>query len=166
MPLFYEWYLVKNYFLMDTATDNGESKYYLQYRSENWTWVSAWHKRAVTFQKLVNFYHQQKNFGATQYFYTCVSFCSQGGGICIQGGLHLECSASRGSASRGVRNKGVSASKTGESESKGGAGLHPRRWADPSQSDTAGYGQRTGGTHLTGMHSCLSLSFPRVLIFR
>ena len=39
-------------------------------------------------------------------------------------------------------------------------GLHPRGLhrgdrADPTQLDTTGYGQRAGGTHPTGMHSCL-----------
>ena len=33
-------------------------------------------------------------------------------------------------------------------------GLHRGGWADPPQSDTMGYGQRSGGTHPTGMHSC------------
>ena len=27
-------------------------------------------------------------------------------------------------------------------------------WTDPSQSDATGYGQRAGGMHPTGMHSC------------
>ena len=37
----------------------------------------------------------------------------------------------------------------GGSASKGGGQI-------PSPSDTTGYGQRTGGTHPTGMHSCSS----------
>ena len=58
-------------------------------------------------------------------------------GVCIQGGLHL-----RGG---GVCIQG---------------GLHPVgggcAWGlgRPPQSDTTGYGQRAGGTHPTGMHSC------------
>ena len=32
-------------------------------------------------------------------------------------------------------------------------GLHLRGWADPP-SDITGYGQRAGGTHHSGMHSC------------
>ena len=35
-----------------------------------------------------------------------------------------------------------------------------RGWADPppqDTSDTTGYSQQAGGTHPTGMHSCLSI---------
>ena len=53
-----------------------------------------------------------------------VFVCQQGRGLHL-GGLH----PGRGSASRGV-------------------------WADPPPSDTVEYGQRAGGTHPTGMHSC------------
>ena len=44
---------------------------------------------------------------------------------------------------------------------QGEGDLHPRGgvciqggWADPPPLDTTGYGQRAGGTHPTGMHSC------------
>ena len=71
-------------------------------------------------------------------FYTCVSFCSQSWGVCLQGG-----SASWGSASRGGLHPGGSAF---------GGGLHPKG-EDPTK-DTTGYGKQAGGTHPTGMHSC------------
>ena len=56
----------------------------------------------------------------------------------------------------GVPHPGESAS--GGSASMGEGGLHPAGeggWADIPPPDTTGYGQRAGGTHLTGMHSCL-----------
>ena len=64
-------------------------------------------------------------------FYTGLSV------ILLTGGLHPE-----GPASRGVCIQG---------------GLHRGgEWADtPATSDTMGYGQRAGGTHPSGMHSCL-----------
>ena len=36
-------------------------------------------------------------------------------------------------------------------------GVHPEGVDRPPQGDTTGYGQRAGGTHPTGMHSCFSL---------
>ena len=62
------------------------------------------------------------------------------------GGLHPGGSASGGSVS-------------GEGVCPRGACFHGG-WADPStQSDTMGYGQRAGGTHPNGMHSCYSIFY-------
>ena len=41
---------------------------------------------------------------------------------------------------------------------RGRGGLHPGGQT-PSPSDTTGYGQRAGGRHPTGMHSCFTYSF-------
>ena len=81
-----------------------------------------------------------------------------GRGVCIQRGLHAGrvCLGGRiciwGSPCRGVG----SASREGGSACRGVSmqgGLHPGGWTDSPS--TTGYGQQAGGTHFTGMHSCL-----------
>ena len=62
---------------------------------------------------------------------------SASGWACIGVGLHRGGSASRGAESRG--------------------GPHPGGLGRPPQLDTTRYGQRAGGTHPTGMHSCLNI---------
>ena len=54
---------------------------------------------------------------------------------------------------------------TGESASKGESAAM-MAWAVPP-SDTMGYGQQSGGTHSTGMHSCLVTEFSktRMMLF-
>ena len=39
--------------------------------------------------------------------------------------------------------------------SLGGGSASRGGWADPPPPDTTGYGLRAGGTHPTGMHSCV-----------
>ena len=57
--------------------------------------------------------------------------------------------ASKGSVSRRVASRG--------SASRKGSASGERAWADPPPpSDTMGYGQRAGGSHPNGMHSCLT----------
>ena len=59
-------------------------------------------------------------------------------GVCIWGGLPPEGSASR----RGLPPREVQGIQLG--------------WADPRDTwDTTGYGQQAGGTHPTGIYSCL-----------
>ena len=50
-----------------------------------------------------------------------------------------------GSASRGSLHPGVSVSR---------GGLQPEGVGQTPPPNTTGYGQRAGGTHPTGMHSC------------
>ena len=76
----------------------------------------------------------------------CQSFCSQGGG------LHPE-----GSAYRGVQHPAGICIQGGLHPGglhRGGGDLHPGGGVGQTPSDTTGYGQRAGGTHPTGMHSC------------
>ena len=83
-------------------------------------------------------------------FYTCLSvILVTGGGICIGGGLNSGGSASDGSVSRGSTSSG----DRGCIQWGGGSLSRGRGWADPPF-DTMEYGQQTGGTHPTGMHSC------------
>ena len=99
----------------------------------------------------------------------CYSVCSEGGGrelcigggVCIGQGLHPGrrkrglnpgdlYARGRGSASREVciQGKGVCIQE-------GGRALQPGGGMSRAPSlDTMGYGQRVGGTHPTGMHSC------------
>ena len=89
------------------------------------------------------------------------------GVVCIQGRVFIQVDLHPGGSAFGGRG-GL---YPGDSASTGrglhpGKGLHPGRgldpgWAEPppSQSDTMGYGQRAGGTHPTGMHSCLAKFF-------
>ena len=84
-----------------------------------------------------NFYRLQTKFGARLCVYTCVSFCSHGG-----------------SASREICLRGVVCIRGGLHWGLGG-------WADPL-SDTMGCGQQAGGTHPTGMHSCLTIISNRL----
>ena len=79
----------------------------------------------------------------------CIQGESASRGVCIQGDLYP-----RGSASRGVCIQR--------------RGLHPRGicfqggWASPPL-DTMVYGQWAGGTHPTGLYSCLISSFSVLL---
>ena len=86
-----------------------------------------------------HFYHPQMKFGARQYFCTCLSFCSQGG---VPGQVHpppwAGTSPWAGTPSRQVHSK---------------AGTPPGHV--PPHQCMLGYGQQAGGTHFTGMHSCL-----------
>ena len=93
----------------------------------------------------------------------------KGGSACRQGGLHPEGSACRQGLPRGeglhlgVSMQGVSMQggwvciQGGRVCMQGslhaGGGLHPGGWTDSPS--TTGYGQQAGGTHFTGMHSCL-----------
>ena len=97
-------------------------------------------------------------------FYTCVSFCPQGGegwfpsmhhrshdqGVCIQedshpGSMHQGGFASRSSAYRGSASGGGSVGHISQDT-----------W------DTMGYGQQAGGMHPTRMFSCTKMSRERL----
>ena len=75
----------------------------------------------------------------------CHSFRPHGGG----GGLHPGVSASGVYPSGEVCIQGVLQS----------GGLHSGGWADPPPCDATRYGQQSGGTHPTGMHSCHQFFF-------
>ena len=79
-------------------------------------------------------------------------FTEVGGGADASGGLHPGGSAFMGSASRGSAYRvGVHLGDLHLAVCIQG-GL-----ADPTPSDTMGYGQQAGGTHPTGMRSCFNI---------
>ena len=90
-----------------------------------------------------------------------------GGGVCIQveeGSAfrgRMVCIQGEGSASRwrrGLHSGGGWSASRGRVLHPGGVCIQGV-WADPPQDtwDTTGYGQRAGGIHPTGMHSCWSM---------
>ena len=107
------------------------------------------------FSGTANNYHPQTKFVKVMFLHLSVSHS-------VQGGLHPEGSACKeevcaegsalGGLHLGICIWGVCIQ----------AGLHPGGSASggweylPPSSDTMGYGQRAGGKHPTGMHSCLS----------
>ena len=82
-------------------------------------------------------YRPQTKFGERSCFFTCVSFCSQGGGLPGGG----ECLPPGGSAFGGVCID----------------------WGLGRPPSTTGYGQQAGGTHPTGMHPCFEMLCDFVL---
>ena len=85
------------------------------------------HLRFTTRLRLcTHFYHPQQSYGKVM-FYTCLSFCSQGG----------------------VCNTLLSRHPPTPEQTPPGQ--------TPPMQCMLGYGQQAGGTHPTGMHSCLPL---------
>ena len=107
--------------------------------------------------KFQHYYRPQTKFAKVM-FYTCLSFCPRGGGWypskpCSSPGPHP------GGRLRGLAG-GSPGPHSGGPHPGGSPGLHPEGCI-PAQTATA-----AGGTHPTGMHSCLRLIRVCLLVFQ
>ena len=130
------------------------------------------HNCAVLFYLFIYlfiYYRPQTKFGARQYFCTCLPFCSQGGWSIWAGtppGRYPQAGTPPWAGSPPPQQ--VHPLPPGRYTPQAGtppqAGTHPpSRYIPPGRYPLAGtpqqcmlgYGQQVGGTHPTGMYSCL-----------
>ena len=88
-----------------------------------------------------------------------LSFCPHGGSASRRGSTFREAGGGQGSLHPGGR----SASRRGRLHT-GGRVCIQGEGVGQTPLDTTGYGQRAGGTHPTGMHSCLNFYFTEFYI--